>query len=50
MGKLSNCLQMLLLLKSRGKMQISELAEELEVNERSIRQINNSATYVYYYK
>ena len=37
MGKLSNCLQMLLLLKSSGKMQVSELAEKLEVNERSIR-------------
>ncbi|KEI06839.1 WYL domain-containing protein [Clostridium botulinum] len=37
MGKVANALKMLILLKSRGKMKISELADILEVNERSIR-------------
>lgn len=37
MGKISNAINMLILLKSRGKMQIKELAEILEVSERSIR-------------
>ncbi|OOB75240.1 hypothetical protein AXF41_09190 [Clostridium haemolyticum] len=37
MGKVANTLKMLILLKSRGKMKISELADILEVNERSIR-------------
>ncbi|NLP46859.1 MAG: transcriptional regulator [Epulopiscium sp.] len=37
MGSVSNCLQMLLLLRSRGKMKISNLAEELDVSERAVR-------------
>ncbi|WP_034428842.1 helix-turn-helix transcriptional regulator [Caldisalinibacter kiritimatiensis] len=37
MSKLSNCIKMLTLLKSRGKMKIKELAEILEVSERMIR-------------
>ncbi len=38
MSKLSNCLEMLVLLKSRGQMQVHELAQELEVRERQIRE------------
>ncbi|WP_427340543.1 helix-turn-helix transcriptional regulator [Caloranaerobacter sp. DY30410] len=41
MSKLSNCLRMLILLKSRGKMKIKELAEILEVSERTIREYKN---------
>ncbi|WP_369900858.1 helix-turn-helix transcriptional regulator [Bacillus manliponensis] len=37
MSKLSNSLRMIELLHARGKMKISELAEELEVKERMIR-------------
>ncbi|GGE54807.1 helix-turn-helix transcriptional regulator [Priestia taiwanensis] len=37
MSKLSNILRMIELLHARGKMKISELAEELEVKERMIR-------------
>ncbi|MDH2879774.1 helix-turn-helix transcriptional regulator [Bacillus cytotoxicus] len=37
MSKLSNTLRMIELLYARGKMKISELAEELEVKERMIR-------------
>ncbi|MFZ7805578.1 helix-turn-helix transcriptional regulator [Bacillus thuringiensis] len=37
MSKLSNTLRMIELLHGRGKMKISELAEELEVKERMIR-------------
>ncbi|KGN00530.1 hypothetical protein Z969_09860 [Clostridium novyi A str. 4570] len=37
MGKVSNAIKMLILLRSRGKMKIKEIAEILEVNERSIR-------------
>lgn len=37
MSKLANILKMLILLQSRGKMKVRELAEELEVNERMIR-------------
>lgn len=37
MSKLSNTLRMIELLHARGKMKISELAEELEVKERMIR-------------
>ncbi|MBB6697560.1 helix-turn-helix transcriptional regulator [Clostridium algidicarnis] len=36
MSKVGNALKMLILLKSRGKMKISELSRELEVNERQI--------------
>ncbi|SHH81683.1 Predicted DNA-binding transcriptional regulator YafY, contains an HTH and WYL domains [Caloranaerobacter azorensis DSM 13643] len=41
MSKVSNCLRMLILLKSRGKMKIKELAERLEVSERMIREYKN---------
>ncbi|WP_069650793.1 helix-turn-helix transcriptional regulator [Caloranaerobacter ferrireducens] len=41
MSKISNCLRMLILLKSRGKMKIKELAEILEVSERTIREYKN---------
>lgn len=41
MSKLSNCLRMLILLKSRGEMKIKELAEILEVSERTIREYKN---------
>jgi predicted DNA-binding transcriptional regulator YafY len=37
MSKIANAFRMLLLLKSRGRMQIKELAEELELSERIIR-------------
>lgn len=37
MSKLSNCIRMLILLKSKGKMKIKELAESLEVSERMVR-------------
>lgn len=37
MSKVSNVLNMLLLLKSRGRMKIKEIAEILEVEERSVR-------------
>ena len=37
MSKIVNAFRMLLLLKSRGRMQIKELAEELELSERVIR-------------
>jgi len=37
MGKLGNALHMLVLLRSRGRMKIIELAEQLEVSERMIR-------------
>lgn len=37
MGQLGNMIKMLILLKSRGKMKASELAEEIEVGERMIR-------------
>lgn len=36
MSKVGNIFKMLILLKSRGKMKISELSSELEVNERQI--------------
>ncbi len=36
MSKLSKCLRMIELLQARGKMQIRELAEELEVKERML--------------
>ncbi len=38
MSKLSNCIQMLILLQSKGcKVKVKDLAEQLEVNERMIR-------------
>lgn len=37
MSRVSNALTMLILLKSRGKMKIKELAYELEVSEREVR-------------
>ncbi|MCG8502738.1 MAG: HTH domain-containing protein [Firmicutes bacterium] len=36
MSKVGNILKMLILLKSRGKMKISELSRELEVDKRQI--------------
>lgn len=36
MSKLSNTLKMLILLKSRGKMNLQEIAEELEVSKRQV--------------
>ncbi len=41
MGKAINMLNMLMLLRSRGKMQIKELSEILEVKERMIRKYKN---------
>lgn len=41
MSKLSNCLRMIELLMARGKMKIKELTEELEVEERMIRDYKN---------
>ncbi|MBO1580713.1 HTH domain-containing protein [Bacillus sp. XF8] len=41
MSKLSNCLRMIELLQARGKIQIRELAEELEVKERMIQLYKN---------
>ncbi|MDG4658195.1 WYL domain-containing protein [Ectobacillus antri] len=37
MSKISNCLRMIELLHARGKMKISELAQELDVKERMVR-------------
>ncbi|TYQ15862.1 UNVERIFIED_CONTAM: putative transcriptional regulator [Acetivibrio alkalicellulosi] len=36
MSKVSNTLKMLILLKSRGKMEIQEIADELEVDKRNV--------------
>ncbi|HZJ76703.1 MAG TPA: HTH domain-containing protein, partial [Oscillospiraceae bacterium] len=36
MSKLSNTLKMLILLKSRGKMTLQEIADELEVSKRQV--------------
>ncbi|WP_353507036.1 MULTISPECIES: HTH domain-containing protein [unclassified Bacillus (in: firmicutes)] len=41
MSKLINCLRMIELLQARGKMQIRELAEELEVKERMVQIYKN---------
>ena len=38
MNRTSLCIKMLLLLKSRGKMNTSELAQQLETNPRNIRE------------
>jgi predicted DNA-binding transcriptional regulator YafY len=37
MSKFSNLLNMIILLKSRGKMKCKDIAEELEVDERQVR-------------
>lgn len=37
MSKLSNLMRMLILLKAKGTMRVSELAEKLEVNERMVQ-------------
>lgn len=37
MSRVANALNMLILLKSRGIMKISEISEELEVSEREVR-------------
>lgn len=41
MSLVGNALRMIILLQSRGKMKINELASEIEVNEKSIRRYKN---------
>lgn len=47
MSKLSNCLRMIELLAARGMMKIEDLAEELEVKERMIREYKNELEKAY---
>ncbi|EPY2302649.1 MAG: WYL domain-containing protein [Clostridium sp.] len=41
MSKVGNVFKMLILLKSRGKMKINDIARELEVSERQVRRYKN---------
>ncbi|APH16253.1 transcriptional regulator family protein [Clostridium sporogenes] len=41
MSKVGNVFKMLILLKSRGKMKINDIARELEVDERQVRRYRN---------
>ncbi|MGO5093023.1 helix-turn-helix transcriptional regulator [Clostridium sp. LCP25S3_F10] len=41
MSKVGNVFKMLILLKSRGKMKINDIAKELEVGERQVRRYKN---------
>ncbi|EJO5348989.1 WYL domain-containing protein [Clostridium botulinum] len=41
MSKIGNVFKMLILLKSRGKMKIDDIARELEVSERQVRRYRN---------
>lgn len=41
MSKIGNVFKMLILLKSRGKMKINDIARELEVGERQVRRYRN---------
>ncbi len=41
MSKAAMMLKMIMMLQSRGKMKIKDIAKELEVKDRSVRQYKN---------
>ncbi|MCT4594814.1 MAG: WYL domain-containing protein [Anaeromicrobium sp.] len=41
MGKITNAIKMLILLKSHGRMKVREIAEELNISEKTVRRLKN---------